>query len=197
MAVVKDIAVMNDSGAAMEKLESAPADAEPRWKAAGEPYQLTRDELVDNLRHRFKYDVTARQLRAWQAYGILPKPLRAVPRGATDGKPRALYPHYMFLTILELCERWEAGATRDELKDAAPDLLRKYRQNTAIEMPEEGQKSTGFPRVPRAVQRAVWEYVARVAEPALFDRVILTLETKVGGNIEIAIRPPPPRQKSD
>jgi len=103
----------------------------------------------------------------------------------------------MLYAILNLLELYKAGATRDTLKWAAPDIIRKCRQNTAIEMPEAGQKSTGFPRVPRAVQRAVWEYVARVADPELFDRVLLTLETKVGGNIEIAIRPPPPRQNSD
>ena len=187
---------MSNPELTMEETESSPAEVEPRWKAVGPPYQWTRDELVDEL-HHFKHDVTTRQIRAWQAYGILPKPIRAVPPGATDGKARALYPHYMFLAILHLLELYEAGATRDTLKWAAPDIIRKCRQNTAVELPEEGLKAGGWPRVSRALQRAVWEHVARIAEPDLFDRVLLTLETKVGGNIEIPISPPPVRQKDD
>ena len=182
---------VSDTEATMQEIESAPVESEPRWKAAGEPYQWTRDELVDYLRH-LKHHVTARQLRSWQAYGILPKPIRTLPPGSTDGRARTLYPRYMLLTIIDLLERAREGATRDELKAEAPELIRKYRRNDAGELPEDGFDTPGWPRIPRALQRAVWDYLASIGDDSYFDRALLTLETKVSGNIEIPIKRPPP-----
>lgn len=63
---------------------------EPRWRRAGPPYHLTRAELLDELRRR-GYTITAQTLQKWARAGLIPRPARRRPPGATDGVARAMY----------------------------------------------------------------------------------------------------------
>ncbi len=80
----------------MEEHEQAHADSKSRL--------LTRAELLTELR-RLGYGMTDRQLRDWVTDGILPRPERRLPPGATDGIARAVYPEWMIGVISDLLIR--------------------------------------------------------------------------------------------
>ncbi len=99
----------------------------PRWKAVGEPYLLTRDELIEELANR-QVRVTERQVRSWQSYGLIPKPIRRKPQGADDALPRALYPVWVVSLVADILGRIRNGATIDALKQLAPGLIHQWEQ---------------------------------------------------------------------
>jgi DNA-binding transcriptional MerR regulator len=69
------------------------------WVPASEPDTpvLTRGELLASL-ERLGPQVSERQLRFWEAEGVLPGPVRRRHNGAT----RALYPAWMPLLVCDL-----------------------------------------------------------------------------------------------
>ena len=101
-------------GTSIEETESAPAGTEPRWKTIGPPYRLTRDEIIAELAQR-GVRVTDRQLKLWATRGLLPPPERRLPRGATDGKPRALHPYWVVGLIPDMLVRMRSGHTIENL----------------------------------------------------------------------------------
>ncbi len=107
-------------------------DVEPRWRRAGPPYELTRGEIVEFLREQ-GYIVTERQLQKWAMRGILTAPTRKLPRGATDGKPRAVYPGYMATAIRDLLDDVREGRQLTALKEAAPRYIEARRAQAGAE----------------------------------------------------------------
>ena len=107
-------------------------EAEPRWRRAGPPYELTRGEIVALLREQ-GYIVTERQLQVWATRGILPPPTRKLPRGATDGAPRAIYPGYMATAIRDLLDEARQGRQLAALKEAAPSYIEARRLQAGAE----------------------------------------------------------------
>ena len=95
---------------------------EPRWLAAGPPYEFTRGELLDLLRI-IGHPMTKRRLQSWADYGLLPPPTRrAVPPGAPDGVARALYPVWVVGLVAELSRLSEQNQTVAEMQAALPDI---------------------------------------------------------------------------
>ncbi len=108
--------------AVMEEHEQTTTDNVPRWKAAGRPFLLTRDELLEEL-HRAGELVTEWQLKSWETYGILPQPERRTPPGAPTHTARVLYPVAMLPVIRTLVHRLRHGVSRKDLKRAMPALI--------------------------------------------------------------------------
>lgn len=74
------------------------------------PDEVTRDELLDELRRR-GVEVSARTLLHWQKVG-------AIPRGSRrwhDGKPAVLYPFWMADNIVMLRRMQGAGTSLKQL----------------------------------------------------------------------------------
>ena len=107
-------------------------EMEPRWRRVGPPYELTRGEVVEFLREQ-GYIVTERQLQVWVTRGILPHPARKLPRGATDGAPRAVYPGYMATAIRDLLDAARQGRQLAALKEAAPRYIEARRSQAGAE----------------------------------------------------------------
>lgn len=100
---------------------------EPRWKAAGPPYLLTRDELLQEL-HSSGYDLSERRLRDWATEQILPRPVHRLPAQATDGIARALYPAFMVAVIKDLLDAEASRKTtsRASLRKLAPQRIQYW-----------------------------------------------------------------------
>lgn len=198
---------------------------EPRWQRAGPPYQFTREELQEELAS-FGFEITARQIRSWVSYGLIPRPIQQVPPLAPDGVARALYPAWVLFVLWRLLDKHRQGATIAQLKEIAPELIEHYQDNprynalegwpptTTIELPtakatweaipptvsrtatDRGEVTehaavtasvsvtatgTVWPRIPRALRRAVWDYVQKVSERNQLDEsvqhVTITIQT--------------------
>ena len=106
---------------------AAPVEADLRWRQAGPPYLLTRDELVEELARR-GYATSERQIVSWVSYGILPKSERKVPKLAGDRLPRALYPAYLIPALQELLHHAGQNATIAQLREMAPAILATWRE---------------------------------------------------------------------
>ena len=110
----------------MEEMESAPGKTEPRWKMAGPPYLLTRDELLQELRSS-GYALSDRRLRDWATEHIIPRPIRRVPAQAPDRVPRVLYPSFMVAVIKDLLDAESSSqTTREELRQMAPQRIQYW-----------------------------------------------------------------------
>jgi len=110
----------------MEEMESAPGKTEPRWKMAGPPYLLTRDELLQELRSS-GYALSDRRLRDWATEHIIPRPRRRVPAQAPDRVPRVLYPSFMVAVIKDLLDAESSRqTTREELRQMAPQRIQYW-----------------------------------------------------------------------
>ncbi len=85
-----------------------------QWQYPGldEPELLTRTELLATL-DRLGLSVTERQLRFWEAEGVLPAPVRRRRAGAT----RALYPVWCVNLVFALRHFQERGYALNELPE--------------------------------------------------------------------------------
>jgi len=128
--------------------EQAEQQSEPRWERMGPPYEMTRAEVVEFLREQ-GYMVTERQLQHWASQGVVPAATRKLPRGATDGKPRAIYPGYMATVIRDLLDDATQGRPLTALKDAAPRYIESRRS-------EAGPEASPLKRV-AATRSARWQ----------------------------------------
>ncbi len=98
------------------------SDKDPRWLAAGPPYEFTRGELLE-LMQIVGHPMTERRLRNWADRDLLPLPSkRAVPPGATDRVARALYPVWTIALLDALYRRSERNETIEEMKAALPNI---------------------------------------------------------------------------
>ncbi len=206
----------------MEEMESAPTQPQPRWKIAGPPYLLTRDELLQELRSS-GYALSARRLRDWATEHIIPRPRRRVPAQAPDRVPRVLYPSFMVAVIKDLLDAESSSkTTREQLRQMAPQRIQywqaRYGDNPEVkEIPPRTSTFSGGATIPipisvgtlvasgtvspapaRRLQDAVWGYASRFAERNS-SRVIeatLTLKTEDGTVITIPIHPVPAPRKT-
>jgi len=151
--VEKDMG-MNDTGATMEKVESTPTQPQPRWKIAGAPYLLTRDELLQEVRS-FGYDLSDRRVRDWVTQNIIPRPMRRLPAQATDGIARSLYPAFMVAVIKDLLEAElrDQVTTREALRQMAPQRIQywqaRYGDNPEVkEIPPSTSTFSGGATIP-------------------------------------------------
>ncbi len=216
---------MNDTRATMEEVESAPGETEPRWKMAGPPYLLTRDELLQEV-HSFGYDLSDRRVRDWATQNIIPRPMHRLPAQATDGIARSLYPAFMVEVIKDLLEAElrDQVTTREALRQMAPQRIQywqaRYGDNPEVkEIPPSTSTFSGGATIPipisagrlvasgtvspapaRRLQHAVWGYASRFAErnSSRVTGATLTLQTEDGTAVTIPIHPAPhPRTTID
>ena len=108
----------------MEETENSTADTEPRWKAAGRPYLLTRAELIDELAAR-GIQTTDRQLKSWATYGLLPSPIRGVPKNGSDRRYHSLYEPWIIGVVQEIYARLRSGRVIDDIQRHAPRIWMK------------------------------------------------------------------------
>jgi hypothetical protein len=168
--------------------------AEPRWKIAGEPYLLTRDELLAELRE-WAPGVTERQLRSWTSYGLLPPTTRNVPIGANDGVARALYPVWVIGLVRALWRtiRWKQQ-TIEEIKPIAPMLWKQWAKREHVFISD---RVTQEPdpilekRLNDALQQAVADYTEYVSKTTgrLVTHATLDLHQEDATSQVIAFRP--------
>ena len=195
----------------MEEMESAPGKTEPRWKMAGPPYLLTRDELLQELRSS-GYALSDRRLRDWATEHIIPRPRRRVPAQAPDRVPRVLYPSFMVAVIKDLLDAESSRqTTREELRQMAPQRIQYWqarygdnpevKEGATIPIPISTGTLVSPPPGPAPAQRlrlAVWGHAARVAERNAIrvTEATLTLKTEDGTVITIPIHPVPAPRKT-
>lgn len=202
-----------------------PAKVEPRWLAAGPPYEFTRGELLEALRI-MGHPMTERRLRTWADRDLLPPPSRrAVPPGATDGVVRALYPAWTIPVLEQLLHESQHNKTIAELQEVAPKASALW-ASVAQEKGDLGllasfglvieidgrpsatdeanyparAKLTGPPRITRALQRAAWDYAADFADkynkPVKRLRITIEGEDGVYSTLRIPAPPPPQARKN-
>jgi len=188
-------------GTSREETESTPAGTEPRWKAAGEPYLLTRDELLAELRE-WVPGVTERQLRSWASYGLLPPTTRNVPVGANDGVARALYPVWIIGLVRDLWKtiRWKQR-TIEELKPIAPILWKQWATREHVFVSDRVTREPDpilEERLSSAIQQAVADYTEYLAKTTghLVTHAQLELHQEDATSRTIAFRPYAPDQTS-
>ncbi len=137
----------------MEEMESAPGKTEPRWKRAGPPYLLTRDELLQELRSS-GYALSDRRLRDWATEHIIPRPIRRVPAQAPDRVSHVLYPSFMVAVIKDLLVAESSRqTTREELRQMAPQRIQywqaRYGDNPEVkEIPPSTSTFSGGATIP-------------------------------------------------
>ena len=129
-----------------------------------EPVLVPREQLLNDL-HTRGFNVTEWQLRSWATYGVLPHPIRRAPSGAPDGKARAMYPPWMAGVIEGMLIEKAKGRSRDELRDIVRSRMKTHQllAQGVRDDEAERQRRPPHPRIPRALQRAVWDYVDRIA----------------------------------
>jgi hypothetical protein len=182
-----------------EATEQANKSTKPRWWTAGPPYLLTRDELLDELHKRGLY-ISERQIRSWVSYGLLPKPIRRVPSGATDGVARALYPLWIIGVIGELY-----FSTHNVQPKKTLQWLKKHTQKRIQRW--EGQDASFIPTTPRdqgksaeleeAVIRAIRAYAEHFAQGMGRPIVQATAEILFANGSRITLDARPSAEKSD
>jgi len=189
-----------------------PAPIPERWLRTDPPYEFTRDELLAIVRSA-GFDISEHQLRSWVSYGVLPRPDRRLPAGATDGVARALYPRHVSHLLLYLLQDAKDGAQLAELKIKAAE----YREILKGEDANPNPRSMPFANQPvtirvnqttgglkvtdtirwargmRGLQRAVWKYAERLMERknTVVKRATLLLENEDGSEIRIPVDLPP------
>jgi hypothetical protein len=172
-------------------------DALQAWASDMLAPALTREELVEQL-SKVHVEMSARQMRSWASYGIIPPPTRRAPPGSVDGKARALYPPWMFHVLLALFIAAEKkGATIADLKAMAPGLLRRAQEEYVsdslfVRLDESGLPVRLLtPRIPRGLHRALWSYAERynTQSGAPVQRMTLTLHCDDGRDIQVPIEP--------
>jgi hypothetical protein len=177
------------------------ADTTPRWKRAGPPYLMTRAELIEELA-TWQYRVTDRQLKSWATYGLLPPPIRQVPPGATDGKPRALYRPWVIGAVMDLLARLRKGETVEDLKPIAPSLWKDWQEYEHGFLPADADRShlprRGIPdELYDKLQDVVWACTKYLAEHQgkIATDVSLKMQFTKGPLFiyEFAPRKPPPK----
>ncbi len=177
----------------------------PRWDISGPPYRYTREELLDILKTA-GYELSDRQLRSWAAQGLIPRPERRLPPGATDGVARAIYPKYTLAVLLSLLQHARDGATIGELKALAPkyeDLFRSQPEDepSSISNPPIVHISASRGRIAqpltwkrgnRALERAITSYAEQYEKRrgVALTEAVLTLRTADGEEVNITFRPP-------
>ncbi len=142
-------------------------DTMARWRRQ-KPYLLTRDELLSELAAAGA-DVTPRQLRDWSSEaGVLPRPVRQKPPGATTGGARALYPLVALYLALDVARGLSIADARATLQ-ARTTHFERYLE--AIEerhgmVPFAVVEATypGWPQRPAALRREALAYANRVGE---------------------------------
>ncbi len=187
------------------------AEPSPRWRRAGQPYLLTRDELVAELRRRGNA-ATARQIQFWTAAGLLPPPLHGEVPLAADRRHRALYPAYLLPVLDELLDKSDTWSLA-QLRASAPAFIEQWRARVGDALPpgmtqvraissvvphsatvvgSTAPALLGTPRIPRALQRTAWEYAALVARERAqdVDAVTLLVRTADGTLVPIPIVAP-------
>lgn len=86
------------------------------WLPAGSPDPapetlLTRDEVVETLERR-RVDASVRDLRFWEAEGVLPRPIRRSHKGAVRAVYPDWYPH--LVRQVRRLQRW--GMSLEQIK---------------------------------------------------------------------------------
>ncbi len=168
--------------------------AEPRWRIVGEPYLLTRDELLAELRE-WVPGVTERQLRSWATYGLLPPTTRKVPPGAMDGVARALHPVWVIGLIRDLWKRirWKQR-TIEQLKSIAPILWKQWAKREHVFVSDRVTQEPNpilEKRLNDAMQQAVADYTEYLAKTSgrLVTHAALDLHQEDATSLLIAFRP--------
>lgn len=178
-------------------------DTVPRWRAAllaGAPYEFTTEELLAEFNRDFATPtITARRLKSWATYGLLPPSRRRVPPGATDGIARALYPHWTVYVIAELLGEQSRGAKIAELLATTPERLARWEHDPLVDPAAARASATRVPGItsiiPRALQRSAWDYAERAARErgmAALHTIFLTMQDDDGEQVSVEIRRPPP-----
>ncbi len=198
---------------------------EPRWLAAGPPYEFTRGELLELL-EAMGQPMTERQLRNWADRGLLPPPSRrTIPPGATDGVVRALYPLWVLALLSRLYSRSQRdNETIEEMKAALPELRQNLESWAELEQGRDllmkarliflrdGRPFAARPGsmptmtatlvdkgITRALQRAAWawaeDYTARAGHVKPPFSVKVVLTNAEGASDVTTIPPPPPPRR--
>jgi hypothetical protein len=168
--------------------------AEPRWKTAGEPYLLTRNELLTELRE-WVPGLTERQLCSWTSYGLLPPTTRNVPSGATDGVARALYPVWVIGLVRDLWKRTQGKQrTVEEIKSIAPILWKQWAKREHVFISDRVTREPDpilEERLSRAMQQAVADYTGYLAKTTgrLVTHATLDLYHEDATSRSIAFKP--------
>lgn len=177
-------------------------DAVPRWRAAilaGESHELTTEELLAEFNRDFATPtITARQLKRWAAYGLLPPARRRVPPCATDGIARKLYPYWAVYVVAELLAAQSRGVKLAELLATTPERLTRWEHDPLVDPAAALAHATRVPAsmtsIPRALQRSAWEYAERGAREHGMSApraVFLTVHDDNGEQVRVEIRRPP------
>jgi len=169
---------------------------EPRWRRTGQPWQFTGEELLDDFNRGMSL-ITSRQLRHWTEIGLVPKPERRVPPGATDGIVRALYPWWTIHVLFEIFQERSRGVKLAELRQTADERIARWRTHPLVDPAAARAAAVQIPpALPKALQRAVWDYLGRYAQqradlPSDLH-VVIALSDGHGFRQGIDIPPPPP-----
>jgi hypothetical protein len=133
---------------------------------------------VDDLVQKLTGLLTPRQIKRWTAEGLLPSPQRRVPAGATDGVVRALYPWWTVRVIAEVLLEQARGAKLTELRATAGERIDRWRNDPLARPGFAPDLARQFPpAIPRALQRAAWEYAEAYARQFGIDPAnVLTLD---------------------
>ena len=169
---------------------------EPRWKTAGPPYLLTREELLDELHSRGTL-ITDRQLKSWVTYGLIPRPIRRVRPGTTDGRPHALFHLWTIGLIGEYWRRLHKGQTIEKLKEDTSWLREYWQQREHLFLPyisEQQEDRALLGSALGGVAQAVWKITAHLLEttPVPVMRATLELQFEDGRFMRYALNPYPP-----
>ncbi len=184
--------------ATMEETEHATEHTEPRWVTAGPPYLLTRDELVDELEKR-RLNVTARQVRAWVSYGLIPKPIRRVPSGSSDSLARALYPISTIRLIQKILIGMSVGQSIEHLKQRAPVWIEEGKEEDSSFIPTIPRDHAKTAELERAAVDALRAYAQHYGQGLGHSLVKATSEMVFGGgnHHRLYIWPKPPWEDDD
>jgi len=204
-----------------DAMVAMPVESDLRWRRAGPPYLLTRDELVEELARR-GYATSERQIVSWVSYGILPKSERKVPKLSGDRLPRALYPAYLIPALQELLHQARQNTTLAQLREMAPGIVATWRERMGGGLPGAALSGTASgraggsatltvtdprvrpptrlidarptvpPAVPRALQRALWAYAQQLAELRQDTPVEARIVVRMAEGNEVAIAVPAP-----
>lgn len=174
--------------------EQATVETEPRWKAAGPPYLLTREELLAELRKR-GIKASDRQIKSWVTYGLIPRPTRRAPPGAAERRAHALYPIWTVGLVVDLLARLRLGASIEELKSLAPQLSAVWEERDYIFVtpatPEQPENAAVRQRVMGQLSFAVEQYTEYVTK--VYGRFVvhaqLVLFFEDGTSEAIGLRP--------
>jgi len=130
--------------------KSSPDDTWEHWQAAGAPSVrlLTRAELISELQRYHVYpEVTPSDLRYWEYWGILPRPVRK--GDGKGGRAAARYPVWFITLIMALRHLQADGVALEEMR---PLLLMEARR--VSNPPEDSRlRVAGLPPMPHIHER--------------------------------------------